>query len=76
MAGALALAASMTTARMFVIDYLFDAAPAGATAGVPALPASWTRFGQPALTRSDQSTDASPGGADEPSPGGADDPRA
>ncbi|MEO3794737.1 DUF6328 family protein [Nonomuraea sp. B10E15] len=72
LAGALALAVSMTTATMFVIDHLFDAVLAGATAGVLALLALWTWFGQPALTRSDQS----PGGAVEPSSGGADDPRA
>ncbi|GAB2922480.1 hypothetical protein GCM10027203_22690 [Nonomuraea fastidiosa] len=50
--GALALAVSMTTATMFVIDYLFDATVAWLTAGLLALLALWTWFGQPALDRS------------------------
>ncbi|MFC5826379.1 DUF6328 family protein [Nonomuraea insulae] len=53
--GALALAASMTTATMFVIDYLFDATLALVTAGLLAALALWTWFGQLALNRSDQS---------------------
>ncbi|MEV4174057.1 MULTISPECIES: DUF6328 family protein [unclassified Nonomuraea] len=59
--GALALAVSMTTSTMFVIDYLFDATLAWITAGALAVLALWTWFGQPALNRSDQSSsDGSP----------------
>ncbi|MEU6712128.1 DUF6328 family protein [Nonomuraea sp. NPDC046802] len=60
--GALALAVSMTTAAMLVIDYLFDVALASITAGLLALVALWTWFGQPALDRSDQSSSSSGGG--------------
>ena len=51
-AGALALAVSMTSATMLVIDYLFDTTVATVTAAVIALLALWTWFGQPALNRS------------------------
>ncbi len=49
--GALALAVSMTTATMLVIDYLFGVVVAWVTAGVIAALALWTWFGQPALNR-------------------------
>lgn len=51
--GALALAVSMTTATMLVIDYLFGGTLAWVTAGILAALALWTWFGQPALNRSD-----------------------
>jgi len=55
--GALALAVSMTTSTMFVIDYLFDAALAWITAGALAALSLWTWFGQAALNRSDHSSE-------------------
>ncbi|NUS09743.1 MAG: hypothetical protein HOV97_45105 [Nonomuraea sp.] len=55
--GALALAVSMTTATMLVIDYLFHSTLAWITAGVLAALAAWTWFAQPALDRNgDQSS--------------------
>ncbi|MBF8192134.1 hypothetical protein ITP53_41940 [Nonomuraea sp. K274] len=54
--GALALAVSMTTATLLVIDYLFGALLAWSTALILALLSLWTWFGQPALSRSDQSS--------------------
>ncbi|SDJ72022.1 DUF6328 family protein [Nonomuraea jiangxiensis] len=73
--GALALAVSMTTATMLVIDYLFHATLAVVTAGVLAALALWTWFGQAALSRSDgqsppDSADSSDSGdsADSPDP--------
>ncbi|TMS00561.1 DUF6328 family protein [Nonomuraea basaltis] len=51
--GALALAVSMTAATTVVIDYLFGATLAWVTAGIIAVLALWTWFGQPALSRSD-----------------------
>ncbi|MDF2706755.1 MAG: hypothetical protein K0R62_2407 [Nonomuraea muscovyensis] len=51
-AGALALAVSMTAATMLVVDYLFDSTIGALTAAVVALLAVWTWFGQPALDRS------------------------
>ncbi|SEG96895.1 hypothetical protein SAMN05444920_110146 [Nonomuraea solani] len=58
--GALSLVVSMTTSTMFVIDYLFDATLAWITAGVLAVLALWTWFGQPSLDRSDdQSSEGS-----------------
>ncbi|MFB4263701.1 DUF6328 family protein [Nonomuraea sp. GTA35] len=60
--GALALAVSMTTSTMFVIDYLFQATLAWITAGLLAALALWTWFGQPGLTRNNgQSSDRSSG---------------
>ncbi|GAA3151046.1 MULTISPECIES: DUF6328 family protein [Nonomuraea] len=59
--GALALAVSMTTSTMFVIDYLFDATLAWLAAGLLALLALWTWFGQPALDRSDTGSDGDEG---------------
>jgi hypothetical protein len=56
--GALALAVSMTTATMLVIDYLFGVTLAWATAGILAALALWTWFGQPALNRSHQDGNA------------------
>ncbi|MEU8356643.1 DUF6328 family protein [Nonomuraea sp. NPDC048882] len=64
-AGALALVVSMTTSTMFVIDYLFEATLAWVTAGLLAVFALWTWFGQAALNRQgevgprDQSADGS-----------------
>ncbi|WP_240197586.1 DUF6328 family protein [Nonomuraea lactucae] len=51
-AGALALAVSMTTATMLVVDYLFDGTVAVVTAALVAVLALWSWFGQPALNRS------------------------
>ncbi|UBU17465.1 DUF6328 family protein [Nonomuraea gerenzanensis] len=59
--GALALAVSMTTSTMFVIDYLFQATLAWITAGALAALAMWTWFGQPAFTRNGQSSERSSG---------------
>jgi hypothetical protein len=59
--GALALAVSMATATMLVIDYLFGPALAWTTAGILAALALWTWFGQAALNRSDK--DQSSGGS-------------
>ncbi|MET8868465.1 DUF6328 family protein [Nonomuraea sp. NPDC004580] len=59
--GALALAVSMTTSTMFVIDYLFDATLAWVAAGLLALLALWTWFGQPALDRSGAGSDGDEG---------------
>ncbi|RVX40355.1 hypothetical protein EDD27_2760 [Nonomuraea polychroma] len=64
--GALALAVSMTTATMLVIDYLFGPTLAWGTAAVIAVLALWTWFGQPALNRSDDQD--SSGGTAVPSP--------
>ncbi|MEU0571315.1 DUF6328 family protein [Nonomuraea sp. NPDC005983] len=50
-AGALALAVSMTAATMLVVDYLFHIAVAVATAAAIALLALWTWFVQPVLDR-------------------------
>ncbi|MGN9842139.1 DUF6328 family protein [Nonomuraea sp. H19] len=50
--GALALAVSITTATMLVIDYLFGTVLAWVTAGLLAALALWTWFGQAALARS------------------------
>ncbi|WP_052422740.1 DUF6328 family protein [Nonomuraea candida] len=59
--GALALAVSMTTATLFVIDYLFDATLAWITAGLLALLALWTWFLQPGMDRSDGPDDPADG---------------
>ncbi|MEQ4725261.1 DUF6328 family protein [Nonomuraea sp. B19D2] len=59
--GALALAISMTTATMLVIDYLFGPALAWTTAGILAALALWTWFGQAALNRSDGGDQSSGG---------------
>ncbi|WP_246149232.1 DUF6328 family protein [Nonomuraea turkmeniaca] len=61
--GALALAVSMTTATMLVIDHLFGPTLAWGTAVVIAALALWTWFGQPALNRSDDDQDFSDGDA-------------
>ncbi|GAA3619528.1 hypothetical protein GCM10022419_126490 [Nonomuraea rosea] len=64
--GAIALAVSMTTSTMFVIDYLFQTVLAAITAGLLAALALWTWFGQAALDRSngnDQSSEDSDGSA-------------
>jgi hypothetical protein len=62
--GALALAVSMTTSTMFVIDYLFHATLAWITAGLLAALALWTWFGQAALSRSDGTDQSSPSSSD------------
>ncbi|MEU8803024.1 DUF6328 family protein [Spirillospora sp. NPDC048819] len=49
--GTLALAVSMTTATMAVVDYLFNGPLALITATGMALLAGWLWFGQPMLTR-------------------------
>lgn len=56
-AGALALAVSMTAATMLVTDYLFHSTLAWVTAGVIAALAAWSWFGQPALDRSSRPED-------------------
>ncbi|MEW1845573.1 DUF6328 family protein [Nonomuraea angiospora] len=63
--GALALAVSMATATMLVIDYLFGPALGWTTGGILAALALWTWFGQAALNRSDDqsSDDHSSGGS-------------
>lgn len=63
LSGALALAVSMTTATMLVIDYLFHSTLAWITAGVLSALAAWTWFAQPALDRNgDQSSSEEDGG--------------
>ncbi len=57
-AGALALAVSMTAATMLVVDYLFHSTLALVTAGVIAALAVWSWFGQPAIDRSGRPDDA------------------
>ncbi|WP_231619040.1 DUF6328 family protein [Nonomuraea sp. SBT364] len=54
-AGALALAMSMTAATMLVTDYLFDSALAWGTAGAIAALAAWSWFAQPAFDRQSSS---------------------
>lgn len=49
--GTLALAVSMTTATMVVVDYLFNGPLALITATGMTLLAGWLWFGQPLLTR-------------------------
>ncbi|MGI5291510.1 DUF6328 family protein [Nonomuraea polychroma] len=68
--GALALAVSMTTATMLVIDYLFGPTLAWGTAAVIAVLALWTWFGQPALNRSDDQDSSGGNAVPSPSSGG------
>ncbi|MEV4223158.1 MULTISPECIES: DUF6328 family protein [unclassified Nonomuraea] len=56
-AGALALAMSMTAATMLVVDFLFDSALAWGTAGVVAALAAWAWFAQPAIDRHNSNGD-------------------
>lgn len=60
-AGALALALSMATATMLVIDYLFGPGLGWTTAAILAALALWTWFGQAALNRSDGANQSSGG---------------
>ncbi|MEV4112056.1 DUF6328 family protein [Nonomuraea sp. NPDC049695] len=60
--GALALAISMATATLLVIDYLFGSVLAWTTGGILAALALWTWFGQAALSRPD-GKDQSSGGS-------------
>ncbi|MFC4120718.1 DUF6328 family protein [Nonomuraea zeae] len=62
--GALALAVSMTTSTMFVIDYLFQTILAAITAGLLAALALWTWFGQAALSRSNGTDQSEESGGD------------
>lgn len=62
-AGALALAVSMTAATMLVVDFLFHSALGMVTAGAVALLAVWAWFGQPALDRSRAAEDAGDAGS-------------
>ncbi|MBN6055032.1 hypothetical protein JYK22_24055 [Nonomuraea sp. RK-328] len=64
-AGALALAVSMTAATMLVVDFLFHSAIGMITAGIVALVAAWAWFGQPALDRNRPPENG--GGSDSPS---------
>ncbi|SEL86166.1 DUF6328 family protein [Nonomuraea pusilla] len=66
-AGALALAVSMTAATMLVVDYLFHATVASVTAAALAVLSAWTWFVQPALDRSDQPSPSGRGAHPSPS---------
>ncbi|MFI6706798.1 DUF6328 family protein [Nonomuraea sp. NPDC050478] len=71
LAGALALALSMTSATMLVVDFLFHSTLAWVTAGGVAALAAWAWFGQPALDRSARPDDTAPDESDGRRSGGA-----